>query len=160
MNQPNRPTRKTPPWTLKTNYLYNNCDSSSYVWNSTRKNIFKQNFTKSELNTRPSNTSRLQKRLVPKSQEHALETFKNGLKTHIQTPVKFDLFTLRRIQHHLTTRMRDPDSKYELSLQGPKIFSKSGSWCGTDGCQKWVLDDARTWSQTFFLTFFWLTGFG
>jgi len=43
----------------------------------------KQNFTKSEVNTRPSNTSRPRKRLIPKSHKHAPKTSKNRLKNDL-----------------------------------------------------------------------------
>jgi hypothetical protein len=146
--------RKTHYWTLKTNYLCIHYDSRSCVRNPTYRNILKQNFTKSESYARSFDISRLRKQLIPKSREHALETPKNGLKTHIQTPVNFDLFTLERIQQHLATAIGYLQLIYEVCLRSVKIFFQTGSWCGTDGCQKWPLDDLRTHPRLFFWPFF------
>jgi len=56
--------------------------------------------------------------------------------------------------------MRDPESKYEFYLKGPKFFFWGlvlvrGGWSAKMG-SGWQSD----WSQTFVLTFFLLVGFG
>jgi len=64
------------------------------------------------------------------------ETSQKKAKTYLRSFITFERLTSERFQHHSTAQTRDLDSKYGLSLEGPKNIFPSQVSTQADGWQK------------------------